>query len=202
MSSQIEYVQIKTVIDARLAGFMQIYRDAFSRAPYFERSNRTRGLLDVWCAHIVVGGLFLAMEGRCVVGLCCAYRANRAIQGDVHRHMRDRIQDCPFELRDTVYVSELAVHRSYEGQGIGSGLLQICLHWAQEQRMTTCAMRTAHGSKAERLYRSYGAQEITGLSQHIPEPQGGSQSQTRIWFWSEITRMLDQIEQHQASFSS
>lgn len=195
--------QIINPDDPAVTGFMEVYRDAFGRAPYFEVYDDDEVILNVWREHLAKGCVFVALDGDVVVGLSCAHVADNDVELSVQQHLLGNLEACPFNPSMTTFMSELAVRETYEGMGIGSMLLLARLRWGIGAGHVHAAMRTADkGSNSAHLYRRYGALEATELLQHISAPAGESQSKFRTYYWGTLQEMVAAIEDHQARYAS
>ncbi len=139
-------------------GFCDLYKLAFSEAPYFESYTEEWIIENVWNKHLKDGVIVLALEDQNVIGLSCSIPLLEStsplefIKSLVHK---------PFNFEKAIYMSELAVHSKFRNLGIGSKLVKERLKWAKTEGYEYFVMRTASiGSNSFNLYKRIGVNEI------------------------------------------
>jgi len=195
---ELQIIQVSDPEDDRQHDFVEVYKEAFARAPYFEVYESDQEILEIWHDHVVYGTVFLAVLDGQAVGLITTHDPLDNVDPEIRDHFLEMISECPFDPSFAVFISEHAVHSKAEGRGIGTRLLEQALLWAKNQGLGLFAMCTAHqGSNSEHLYRSVGAEEAVELVQYVENPAGNSQSKQRIYLWGVIDTALQVIKRKQ-----
>lgn len=185
MKKEIKYCQaVKGATAGLKQGFVQVYSEAFSGPPYFEKYDGRYVETKVWETHLASGCIILALAGSRVIGLGCCIPFVNLEADDPNYEVKLFLQArkfLPFELERTGYMSEIAVLQEYRRQGIGQRLVEERFRWLKSQRMNFYAMRTAAScSNSLNLYRSLGAQPADFI-QDVSGAEIASASHQRIF---------------------
>ena len=80
------------------------------------------------------------------------------------------------EQVDAVEVCEIQIHPSYQGQGIGTRLIQDTITRAHAERKRVCLSTGLHNLRAVKLYRQLGFVEVaqTETHYHMQSEPGGA----------------------------
>lgn len=159
-------------MDQHRNGFAELYKVAFSEAPYYESYTIDDVIRDVWDPHVLGSHcVVVATLNGTVIGLGCAHAVVDEISPlDAFLTEQERMgHHVPFPAATTLYMSELAVDPSVRGNGLGSTLVEVRRRWGRENGFTHYCMRTAaEGSNSRSLYERMGArvapfvQDVTG----------------------------------------
>jgi GNAT superfamily N-acetyltransferase len=72
-------------------------------------------------------------------------------------------------VKDEYYISNLGVHPSAQGQGVGSALLKFAEGLASNAKLTKCSLIVSqHNQNAFRLYRRFGYQVVETVQDDNP----------------------------------
>ncbi|HAZ17110.1 MAG: hypothetical protein A3H59_01340 [Candidatus Jacksonbacteria bacterium RIFCSPLOWO2_02_FULL_43_9] len=160
-------------------GFVDLYKEAFGEAPYFETYDEEDIIRDVWNPHLIDGCIVLATDDMEVIGLGCALSVHKA--SEIHTFLCS-LPSLPFPIETTVYISELAVNKKYRRHGIGTRLVSAMLDWARRNGFTHYVMRTAsEGSNSIGLFRRLGACDIPQGIQHLQNVNSASISRVYLY---------------------
>ncbi len=167
-------------------GFINLYKEVFAGAPYFESYTDEYVEREVWNKHLEHNGwIFLALaHDESVVGFGCALPAEKSWESG--RFLHENMSKLPFELETACYMSEIGVHADYRKKGIGTGLIRARINVAKEKGFKTYVMRTAlEGSNSKNMYLSFGAKIIDGLVQDVSEhaKEVSSKSEFRMYLY-------------------
>ncbi len=166
----IRFRQISNVDDPAREGFIRTFQHAFGDIPYLEQTP-DQDCNDIWKMHID-HCLWVAECENCknhVVGFSCAHSLSSEHHKDIQAFLASfegTDKALPFDWRQAVYMSEVAVLASHRGYGIGTNLIQLRRRWAHDAGIPHYIMRTAsEGSHSERIYTSerIGAQRAKFL---------------------------------------
>lgn len=189
LKRDVTFRRVTSVDDSAAASFIEVYQKAFSGAPYFENFDTEFVREKVWKAH--QGQLIVTAEEKGVVcGLVCAHRlTQKAISPSACEFLTEQIGPI-LDPHSTLYFSELAVHPSHQGMGIGSVLVASALTWACENYLQKFVLRTAaQGSNSSGIFKKYGAHELKLIQDVMSAEAGGpeSASNKRIYLAGQVT---------------
>lgn len=182
MKDRVVLRRIERADDLAFNGFATVYREAFGGPPYFETYTDEGIRKDVWEPHL--SECVIVAEAPKVIGLACCH----AILAPTEPSIRDFLltQALPFDPREGIYMSELAVLSEERRNGVGQALIQARFAWAKEQGFRFYLLRTAaSGSNSERMYRRMGAKQ-TNFTQNMGRGGIATASTERIFLWGEI----------------
>lgn len=166
--------------------FINLYKEVFAGAPYFESYTDEYIGREVWDKHLKNDGwivLALARDGS-VIGFGCALPAEKSWESG--RFLHENISKLPFELETACYMSEIGVHADYRKKGVGTDLIQARVNVALEKGFKTYVMRTAfEGSNSKNMYMNFGAEIIEDLIQNVSEhaKEVSSKSEFRMYLY-------------------
>lgn len=192
--TQVDIRQIVGIGDPAREGFVDVYREVFGGAPYFEPYAPEQVIEQVW-EPLVPECVFVAQDGERVVALGCAHARLANINGEI----RDFLLAQPelsemFDPARTVHMAELAVRVSHRKQGIASRLIRIRLEWALAQGNEWYEMCTdADFSMSRPLYERIGAR-LAPFTQDISGPENVSASVRRIFLYGRIDEAIRRLE--------
>jgi ribosomal protein S18 acetylase RimI-like enzyme len=177
----INIIQVKKDDLKKRQNFVDIYKQVFSEAPYFETYNDEWVIKNVWQQHLVNGFIVLALCGKEIIGLGCCIPLLKISDDDPNVKVKNFLlgrQDIPISLHLTCYMSEVAVLQKFRHAGLGRRLVQERFALAKEAGLSSYIMRTAaSGSLSEKIYLSLGAQEaevLQDVSDHAEEVNSSS----------------------------
>lgn len=185
----INYVVIKEIDSPHKKGFIDLYKDAFGGAPYFETYEDSWVEEFVWNKHIQSGCLILAISRDKVVGLGAGLPVN--LDDKIYNFLSKQ-HALPFQLERTLYMSELAVDTLFRKSDlhVGSELVKKRIQWASKNGFVFYVMRTAaENSNSKNIYiNTIGAKELTGVIQNVSEnpDEVASASSQRIYLYGEV----------------
>jgi ribosomal protein S18 acetylase RimI-like enzyme len=182
VKNKIAFRRIEQVNDPAFAGFATVYREAFGGAPYFEEYTDDGIRQDVWTPHIPE--CVIVAETSQVVGLACCHAVLAPTEPSIRAFLLT--QELPFDPREGIYMSELAVLMEERQKGLGEALIQARFRWAKERGFRFYLLRTAaSGSNSQRLYERLGAKRTT-FTQDVSLDGIVTSSTQRIFLWGEI----------------
>jgi len=185
MEYTIKKLDEKSVDPHHLIGFIDVYQEAFLEPPWEEHHRAYSVHRKVWLSHLP-HCLVIALNQVDVIGLGCAHPvlAEVSTGGMVKEFLEANRETAPFPLKQTIYMSELAVEKNHRKQGVGNSLIDAREDWARANGFTHYAMRTAQvGSKSAQLYLNRGARLAEGLVQIVEDDTA---SPTRVYYWGEL----------------
>lgn len=182
MKNEIAFRHIKRADDSAFAGFAAVYKEAFGGPPYFETYTDKQVWEDVWEPH--VSECVIVAETSQVVGLACCHAILAPTEPSIRSFLLTQM--LPFDLREGIYMSELAVRMEERQQGLGEALIHARFRWAKMQGFRFYLLRTAaNGSNSQRLYERLGARR-TSFTQNVAQGGIATASTERIFLWGEI----------------
>lgn len=173
--------------------FIDLYKNVFAGAPYFEEYEDDWVYEFVWQYHLLKGCIFLAFdEEDSLVGMGCAVGLDKVslatIDSDkdpLYQAKSFLIENALFDVNRTIYMSEIAVLPEFRRQGTGTRLIIKRWLWGFSQNYLYYAMRTAaKSSNSYKIYERLGAeplaviQDISDYAQSIK-----SASDQRIYLY-------------------
>ncbi len=182
MKNEIVFRRIEQVSDPAFAGFAAVYREAFGGPPYFEEYTDDGIRQDVWTPHIPE--CVIVAEAPQVIGLACCHAILAPTEPSIRAFLLT--QELPFDPREGIYMSELAVLTEERQKGLGEALIRARFRWAKERGFRFYLLRTAaSGSNSQRLYERLGAKR-TAFTQDVSLDGVVTASTQRIFLWGEI----------------
>lgn len=189
-----------------IAGFINVYKEAFGGPPYNE-TYTDEEVRAIWDEHFAHGRIILAKHGGKVVGLGCSVPLNRAPQeiqdflamckrkGYLDMCKRKGYLPVDFTFENAWYMSELAVLEEYRNQGIAYQLVRHRLIDVSHGRSAFYVMRTAAAkSNSMHLYLRAGAEvipEVHDISDSDQVKENGSKSEERIYLFGSSALALN-----------
>ncbi len=182
MRNDITFRRIEREDDAAFTGFAAVYKGAFGGPPYFETYTDEQIREDVWNPHIPE--CVIVAEKSEVVGLACCHAILAPTEPGIRSFLL--MQELPFDPREGIYMSELAVRTEERQQGLGKSLIHARFRWAKGQGFRFYLLRTAaSGSNSQRLYERLGARRAAFM-QNVAHDGIATASTERIFLWGEI----------------
>jgi GNAT superfamily N-acetyltransferase len=184
-STKNKKIKIIHVIDpynmVYLRKFIEIYREAFSGAPYFETYTTEEIVNEIWFPHIQHGCLVMAMVDNEIVGLGCSMVATRWTHDESFEgFLEDNKKKLPTLPNKICMMTELAVLEEYRNMGVGYELIGFRKKCAKKQGLFHYMMRTAsEGSNSIHMYEKIGAQKIHGMIQNVSNHAMKTKSRSR-----------------------
>lgn len=199
----LRYRRVSDPQDPAYDGFVRTYQHAFADHPYYELTPPD-AIQHIWHQHLP--HLILLAEcvtcNNVVVGFSCAHSLNADVHPDIRAFLQqfDGTPDAlPFDCRQAIYMSEVAVLGRARQMGIGTALIQLRRRWAAMNGIPYYIMRTAeHGSNSAGLYlkdpvnatRASFIQNVAGVEGEI-----ASASTRRMWLYGN-TAHNDPVPDH------
>lgn len=184
---EISIVQLtRDNLDKYLQGFIDVYKEAFGGAPYFESYTDEQVIQDVVNPHLDQGVIFLALSGDEVVSLSAAIPSFYEKKMYNFLNKPEFKESIYFDLDNILYMSELATKLFYRGLGFGKKLILSRLDFARENGYDGVIMRTAkEGSNSKNLYLSLGGKILDGIVQNVSDnpDEVESASHQRIYIY-------------------
>lgn len=189
--SKIDYIFLNSVSDKEkyLDGFIKLYKEAFGGPPYSEVYSDEWIKKEVWDTHLKNGCVFIVLYAGNVVGLSCAIPVAEDKKVFSFLSQQDSL---PFDLKKTLYMSELAVASSFRKSDyhFGSELARKRIYWGKENGFQWYIMRTAaENSNSKNLYvDTLKAQMLENVIQDVSENPNevASASNERIFLYGDI----------------
>lgn len=182
MRSDITFRRVEQADDSAFSGFAAVYKEAFGGPPYFETYTDEQIREDVWIPHIPE--CLIVAERTEVIGLACCHAIVAPTEPSIHAFLLT--QNLPFDPREGIYMSELAVRTEERQQGLGEALIHARFRWARKRGFRFYLLRTAaSGSNSQRLYERLGARP-TSFTQNVAQGGIATASTERIFLWGEL----------------
>lgn len=182
MRNSVTFRRIERADDAAFTGFAAVYKEAFGGPPYFETYTDEQIRSGVWEPHIPE--CVIVAEKPEVVGLACCHAILAYTEPSIRSFLLT--QELPFDPREGIYMSELAVRTEERQQGLGEALIRARFRWAKKHGFRFYLLRTAASrSNSERLYVHLSAKR-TAFTQNIAQDSIVTASTERIFLWGEI----------------
>ena len=182
MKNDIVFRHIEQADDSAFSGFAAVYKEAFGGPPYFEMYTDEQIREDVWIPHIPE--CVIVAERTEVIGLACCHAIVAPTEPNIRAFLLT--QNLPFDPREGIYMSELAVRTEERQQGLGEALIHARFRWAKERGSRFYLLRTAaSGSNSKRLYERLGARRAA-FTQNVAHDGIATASTERMFLWGEI----------------
>jgi len=155
-------------------GLTQLYKDIFSRAPYFENFS-DEDVATFFKEYVDDGKLFLAYDQGRVIG----FGASLPIQSVPQ--IEKVISDVGEETKNCWYMADLGVEETYRGKGIARELVQKRID--ATPKGSKILMRTSVDNiPSQTLYRSIGFKDVPGAFEYVASPKSyGEHSDKRLF---------------------
>jgi hypothetical protein len=167
--------------------FIEVYRSAFSGAPYYENFSATDVEENVWKLHIKNQQCILVAEvqmenGSKVAAVACAHAVMSPLEPSIREFLTNQASNGtrPYSPTSTMFISELATSADFRGKGLGTQLTVELLRWGERQGFTHWATRTAaQGSNSLRIFQRCGGEIFA--SQDVSDSPIESASKQRVY---------------------
>lgn len=182
MRNDIAFRRVERAHDPTFSSFAAVYKEAFGGPPYFETYTDEQIREDVWDPHIPE--CVIVAERAEVVGLACCHAILAPTEPSIRSFLLT--QELPFDPREGIYMSELAVRTEERQRGLGEALIHARFRWAKSHGFRFYLLRTAaSGSNSKRLYERLGARRAA-FTQNVAQDGIATASTERIFLWGEI----------------
>jgi len=140
-------------------GFIKIYKEIFSQAPYYEIFSDEEVEKIYQLSKLETTVTLVALDDDNVIGLALGIKLSTHIDTDFKLLLKNH-----FNLDKTFYNAELAVLAKYRGQGIGNELIKKRIKFAEKMGYNIICMRTKEeGSMSMSLYKKLDFKLLNGV---------------------------------------
>lgn len=177
--------------------FVDIYRECFAEAPYYEEYDKQWVIDNVYNKHLDQGYMACAIADQKLVGLVCAEPLSVDIEISPYQYLLKH-PNLPFSISEACYISEVAVAKNMRRRGIGTALLnQVCI-WGEVRGLNYYTARTAaRGSNSLHIFRNVLNAKVLDGEQSIEDfpEEISSASKHRIYIWGKLKRYMTPLQE-------